>query len=154
MNQKYTELLQELEALISPEKSLTEILSETCILLKNEVFHYDWVGFYLLDHHEEHLLRLGPYCGKATEHTIIPVGKGVCGQVARNMKLKIVQDVTLEGNYIACSMDVQSEIVVPVIVNGKFVAEIDIDSHSPAPFTIEDEQFLSELCEKLAQCCF
>ena len=149
MNSKYAELLQEIEALISQEKRVPEILYATCLLLKNEVFHYDWVGFYLLDR-EEGLLRLGPYCGKPTEHTTIPVGKGVCGQVAETLKLKIVQDVSKEGNYIACSLDVQSEIVVPIISNGKFIAEIDIDSHSSAPFTKDDEQFLSAVCEKLS----
>ena len=149
MNSKFTQLLQEIKVFISSEKSLTEVLTATCLLLKNEVFHYDWVGFYLLDR-EEDILRLGPYCGKPTDHTSIPVGKGVCGQVAETMKLKIVQDVSMEGNYIACSLDVQSEIVVPIISNGKLIAEIDIDSHSPAPFTSEDEKFLSEVCRKLS----
>ena len=96
------------------------------------------------------ILVLGPYCGKPTEHTQIPVGKGVCGQVAENNQLKIVQDISQEGNYIACSIDVQSEIVVPILKDGQFVAEIDIDSHSPAPFTLEDEIFLTSICQKLS----
>ncbi|HEY3388062.1 MAG TPA: GAF domain-containing protein, partial [Prolixibacteraceae bacterium] len=80
----------------------------------------------------------------------IPVGKGVCGQVAENKKLKIVQDVSQEGNYIACSIDVQSEIVVPILKGDKFVAEIDIDSHSPSPFTNDDEEFLTSVCRKIS----
>ena len=149
MKPSYSKLLQEIETCIVSGISRDEILANTSILLKNEVFHYDWVGFYLLDERKTELV-LGPYCGKPTEHTKIQVGKGVCGQVAESKKLKIVQDVSKEGNYIACSLDVQSEIVVPILKNGQFKAEIDIDSHSSAPFTFEDESFLSKVCEKLS----
>jgi len=149
MQSAFTTLLTKIETLPVSDKSLTEILSQICVLLKNEVGHYDWVGFYIPDNQKTTLI-LGPYCGKPTEHTIIPFGQGVCGQVADNQKLKIVQDVTKEGNYIACSLDVQSEIVVPILKNGQFVAEIDIDSHSPAPFTPDDEQFLTAICRYLS----
>ena len=149
MTNIYEKLLDEIEILSTSGRDLSEILSDVCTLLKINVFHYDWVGFYILDQ-QNSVLVLGPYCGKPTEHTIIPVGKGVCGQVAQNLKLKIVQDVSQERNYIACSLDVQSEIVVPVIINGQFVAEIDIDSHSPAPFSIIDENFLSAVCDLLS----
>jgi len=145
----YKKLLQQIEISVSSGHDLDEILSEICILLKNNVFHYDWVGFYILEK-QNLLLNLGPYCGKPTDHTTIPVGKGVCGQVAESLKLKIVQDVSQESNYIACSLDVQSEIVVPVLINGQFVAEIDIDSHSPAPFSVIDENFLSAVCNLLS----
>ena len=149
MKGTYKKLLNEIESFASSGHDLHKILSDTCILLKNNVFHYDWVGFYILKK-QNSLLILGPYCGKPTEHTIIPVGKGVCGQVAQSLQLKIVQDVTLENNYIACNLDVQSEIVVPVLKNSQFVAEIDIDSHSTAPFTVDDEKFLSAVCDLLS----
>ena len=145
----YKKLLQQIEISVSSGHDLDEILSEICILLKNNVFHYDWVGFYILEK-QNLLLNLGPYCGKPTDHTTIPVGKGVCGQVAESLKLKIVQDVTLENNYIACSLEVQSEIVVPILKNNQFVAEIDIDSHSPAPFSADDEKFLTAVCDLLS----
>ena len=145
----YKKLLQQIEISVSSGHDLDEILSEICILLKNNVFHYDWVGFYILEK-QNLLLNLGPYCGKPTDHTTIPVGKGVCGQVAESLKLKIVQDVTVENNYIACSLEVQSEIVVPILKNNQFVAEIDIDSHSPAPFSVIDENFLSAVCNLLS----
>ena len=149
MKSTYKDLLHDIEICVSSGQNLPIILSDVCNLLKDKVFHYDWVGFYILDK-QNSLLILGPYCGKPTEHTTIPVGKGVCGQVAQSLQLKIVQDVTLENNYIACSLDVQSEIVVPVLKNSQFVAEIDIDSHSPAPFTIHDEKFLSAVCNLLS----
>jgi len=149
MNKEFTPLLQEIESFILKEATRSEILLKTCKLLKDKVYHYDWVGFYILDEPTSTLI-LDSYVGKPTEHTIIPVGKGVCGQVAENNKLKIVQDVSQEGNYIACSIDVQSEIVVPILKNDKFMAEIDIDSHSPSPFTAEDEIFLTSVCQKLS----
>jgi L-methionine (R)-S-oxide reductase len=127
-----------------------QLLNRVSDLLKTEISHYDWVGFYILDT-QTNVLVLGPYSGKPTEHTHIPVGKGICGQVAESKQSMIVQDVTEQANYLACSIDVQSEIVVPILKNGTFVAEIDIDSHSYAPFSKEDEQFLSAISEQLAE---
>lgn len=137
--QKVTQLVAQ-----NPENLLLEL----CELLKKEVYHYDWVGFYILDTGKNKLI-LGPFAGKPTQHTHIAVGKGICGQVAESGETMVVQDVTQVENYISCGLEVQSEIVVPVMKNGKFVAEIDIDSHSPAPFTPEDSVFLSEVCDLL-----
>jgi len=125
-----------------------DLLFRICELLKQEVYHYDWVGFYILDP-EKNELVLGPYVGKPTQHTHIAVGKGICGQVAESGQTMVVQDVTQVDNYISCGLDVQSEIVVPVMKNGKFVAELDIDSHSPAPFAPSDSEFLSKICDLL-----
>jgi len=149
MKTELKQLLLKIDGFVSSGTTRNEILLNTCKLLKDNVYHYDWVGFYLLDEQNSNLI-LEVYDGKTTEHTVIPVGKGVCGQVAESKNLKIVQDVSQEGNYIACSIDVQSEIVVPVLKDGKFVAEIDIDSHSPSPFTPDDEKFLTSACQKLS----
>jgi len=126
-----------------------DLLYRICELLKKEVYHYDWVGFYILDQ-EKNELVLGPFVGKPTQHTHIAVGKGICGQVAASGQTMVVQDVTQVENYISCGLEVQSEIVVPVLKNGKFVAELDIDSHSPAPFRDEDSVFLAKVCDLLA----
>lgn len=125
-----------------------DLLLQICTLLKQEVYHYDWVGFYILDQ-EKNELVLGTFVGKPTQHTHIAVGKGICGQVAASGQTMIVQDVTQVENYISCGLEVQSEIVVPVMKDGKFVAELDIDSHSPAPFTEADNEFLSKVCDLL-----
>jgi GAF domain-containing protein len=126
-----------------------DLLYRICELLKQEVYHYDWVGFYILDR-EKNELVLGPFVGKPTQHTHIAVGKGICGQVAASGQTMVVQDVTQVENYISCGLEVQSEIVVPVLKDGKFVAELDIDSHSPAPFRDEDSLFLAKVCDLLA----
>ncbi|MFA9390188.1 MAG: GAF domain-containing protein [Prolixibacteraceae bacterium] len=141
-------ILTVVDDVLKNEKSTNTILLKICELLKTEVFHYDWVGFYILDEKAQ-FLQLGPYIGKTTDHTRIPVGKGVCGQVAESGQTMVVQDVSQMDNYLACSLDVQSEIVVPVIRNKIFVAEIDIDSHSPAPFTNNDIILLEQIAQKI-----
>jgi L-methionine (R)-S-oxide reductase len=142
------QILIRIEEFILNHSNRDKLLFSISKLLKEEIFHYDWVGFYILDETSQTLI-LGPYTGKTTIHTQIPVGKGVCGQVAVNKTTMIVQDVSKIENYISCSINVQSEIVVPILKGDKFVAEIDIDSHSPAPFTKEDQILLETICEKL-----
>ncbi len=149
MEKSFRLLLDEIDALIIPGKDRDKILLNISQLLKDQVFHYDWVGFYIADPASDNLI-LGPFAGKNTEHSMIPFGKGVCGQVAKTKKTKIVQDISKEENYLSCSIDVQSEIVVPVLKNGNFVAELDIDSHSPAPFSKNDEDFLNSVCTKIS----
>lgn len=126
-----------------------DILQEISSALKENVYHYDWVGFYILDEQRDGLI-LGPYSGAKTEHAFIPVGKGICGQVAQSKQAMVVQDVSQMDNYLSCSINVQSEIVVPVLKEGKFVAELDIDSHSPAPFTDDDNLLLEFICSRIA----
>ncbi len=150
MENLFSTVLLKFEELKSQSNSLESLLFQTTELLKKDIPHYDWVGFYLLDSQNNRLV-LGPFSGKPTEHIHIPIGKGVCGQVAESKQSIIVQDVTEQSNYIACSLDVQSEIVVPILKNGSFIAEIDIDSHLYAPFSEEDEQFLTSISYQLAE---
>lgn len=150
MEQKFSEVYHKFCELKDQRFDLYSLMLSTSQLLKSEIPHYDWVGFYLLDIQNNQLV-LGPFTGAATDHTHIPVGKGICGQVAASKQTMVVQDVGEQDNYLACSMDVQSEIVVPILKNGQLVAEIDIDSHAFAPFTKEDEQFLSAIAEKFSE---
>jgi len=118
-------------------------------LLHDEVPAYDWVGFYLADPDKERELILGPYVGKPTEHVRIPFGSGICGQSAETLKTFLVEDVSKETNYLACSPTVQSEIVVPILKGGKFVAELDIDSDDLGGIGTEDRRVLEEICKDL-----
>ncbi|MAH20611.1 MAG: histidine kinase [Flavobacteriaceae bacterium] len=133
------------------EKSCTnkDTLLQICRLLKSNVPHYDWVGFYFRNGQKKELL-LGPYAGNPTEHTTIPFGKGICGQVAVNNQNFVVPDVQVQDNYIACSLTVKSEIVIPIFVNGENIGQIDIDSNSLNAFTKADEVFLEFVCTKVA----
>lgn len=125
-------------------------LQNVCTILKDSVPHYDWVGFYFKNGNKQEL-KLGPYAGAPTDHTIIPFGKGICGQVAVSNQNFVVPDVSAQDNYIACSITVKSEIVVPLFLNGENIGQIDIDSNTSDPFTEEDERFLEYVNEKVAE---
>ncbi len=125
-------------------------LHEICTLLKENVPHYDWVGFYFKNG-DKNELKLGPYAGEPTDHTIIPFGKGICGQVAVSNQNFVVPDVKAQDNYIACSITVKAEIVVPLFINGKNVGQIDIDSNTPDPFSEADERFLEFVNTEVAK---
>jgi L-methionine (R)-S-oxide reductase len=118
-----------------------EKLLKICALLEENIEYYTWVGFYFANH-ETKTLHLGPYVGAETDHTVIPFGKGICGQVALSNQNFVVPDVAAQDNYIACSFTVKSEIVVPLFVNGINIGQIDIDSNVLNPFTDADEKFL------------
>jgi GAF domain-containing protein len=129
--------------------SRDEKLQAICQFLNENVAHYNWVGFYFANH-ENKTLHLGPYVGAPTDHTEIPFGKGICGQVAESNANFVVPDVAAQDNYIACSFTVKSEIVVPLFVNGINIGQIDIDSHVLDPFTAEDERFLEFVNSEVA----
>ncbi|MGB5404309.1 GAF domain-containing protein [Robiginitalea sp.] len=138
-----------LEVLRDSALSVTDRLQEVCNLLKNEIPAYDWVGFYFRNGDLEEL-KLGPYAGDPTDHTVIPFGKGICGQVALSNQNFVVPDVAAQDNYIACSIHVKAEIVVPIFVQGVNIGQLDIDSHTPDPFSDKDERFLEFVCEEVA----
>ena len=138
------------EIIIQSEKTRDEKLLAICELLSNSVSYYNWVGFYFANH-ETKTLHLGPYVGAKTDHTEIPFGKGICGQVAVSNKNFVVPDVSAQDNYIACSFTVKSEIVVPLFVNGENIGQIDIDSHAIDPFTRADENFLEFVNQEIAK---
>ncbi|MEM1001669.1 MAG: GAF domain-containing protein [Bacteroidota bacterium] len=125
-------------------------LFKVCELLEQEVSYYNWVGFYFKNGSKEEL-KLGPYVGEPTDHTIIPFGKGICGQVALSNENFVVPDVSAQDNYIACSITVKSEIVVPMFLNGVNIGQIDIDSNTPDPFSKEDEDFLEFVCLEVSR---
>lgn len=122
---------------------------EICQQIVNGVPHCDWVGFYWLHPDRPRTLLLGEYVGEPTEHTEIPFGRGICGQVAESLQTYVSDDVSLESNYIACSVSVRSEIVVPILKNGQFYGQLDVDSHTPAAFSARHRYFLEELCRTI-----
>ncbi len=139
-----------LKILEDESQSVESRLGKICELLRNEVAYYDWVGFYFKNGDKKEL-KLGPYAGAPTDHTIIPFGKGICGQVAVSNQNFVVPDVAAQDNYIACSITVKAEIVVPLFVNGENVGQIDIDSNTPDPFTEADERFLEFVNREVAK---
>ena len=148
-------MLQDLKPKVTAILSDTDVdsqtrLQELCDYLRNSVSYYDWVGFYFRNGQKEEL-KLGPFAGTPTEHTIIPFGKGICGQVAVSNQNFVVPDVSAQDNYIACSISVKSEIVIPLFKNGENIGQIDIDSDVADPFTEEDERFLEFVNQQVAE---
>ncbi|MHA3047628.1 GAF domain-containing protein [Riemerella anatipestifer] len=129
--------------------SKDEKLKTICEVLDQEKSYFNWTGFYFKNGNKEELI-LGPYVGAPTDHTIIPFGRGICGQVAISNKTFEVPDVMAEDNYLSCSIDTKAELVVPIIKNGENIGQIDIDSHTINPFTKEDVKLLEWLCAKIA----
>ncbi|MBU8922976.1 MAG: GAF domain-containing protein [Bacteroidales bacterium] len=150
MNKKelFDDIRKKIDDIISAPGERDEKLKSICDILWNEVENYDWVGFYLTGPSGEDL-TLGPFSGAHTNHTCIPFGKGVCGQAAARKRTIIIQDVAKETNYLSCSSDVKSEIVVPLFKSGKVAGELDIDSHALAFFSWEDRDFLEAICKAL-----
>lgn len=116
-------------------------------LFKSRVPHYHWVGIYLLRDGE---LHLGPYAGKPTEHTRIPIGQGICGAAARSRQALIVADVSADERYLACSLETRSEIVIPILDDGAVLGEIDIDSDLPDAFNEHDQALLERAASLIA----
>lgn len=143
----HEDLLRQIRDVVGGDRKRHEKLETVCALLKDAVPHFDWVGFYLVDEVEKDVLVLDAYEGEPTEHARIPFGSGICGQAADRRETFVVQDVSKESNYLSCSVNVKSEIVVPIMKGGTVVGELDIDSHSTSPFTAEDEQLLAKVCQ-------
>ena len=109
---------------------------------------YTWVGIYLLEGDE---LVLGPYLGKPSPHTRIPLGRGICGAAASARETIIVDDVNSDPRYLACSVETQSEIVVPIMRRGVVLGEIDIDSDARGAFARHDQQRLEAVAALLSE---
>lgn len=115
-------------------------------ILAREVPTYNWVGIYLLVGNE---LVLGPFVGAPSPHTRIPLGRGICGAAATQATTIIVDDVNSDPRYLECSVETQSEIVVPIIHGGVVLGEIDIDSHERAAFGPTDRDLLEQVASQL-----
>ena len=146
-----SELKKRLSSILeSPNDNTNNKLQKICTLLDQEISHFNWTGFYFRNGDKEELV-LGPYVGAATDHTVIPFGKGICGQVAVSNKTFVVPDVSKEENYLSCSVTTKSEIVVPIFKNGENIGQIDIDSHQLDPFTKDDQEMLEWLCNEVSK---
>ncbi len=133
--------------IISEAKNKEEMMLKISEYLHDNFQHYNWVGFYIVEGDKS--LKLGPYVGEPTVHTKIAFGQGICGQAAEKKDIFIVQDVAKESNYLSCSPNVKSEIVIPIMKKGEVAGELDIDSHFASSFDKSDSEFLSWICEEI-----
>ena len=143
-------ILSDFKLYLKESHSGSEAMQHVCELIHNRLDYYDWVGFYMVSKTEERMLELGPYVGEHTDHVKIPFGKGICGQTAESQETFLIGDVSAEDNYIACSIHVKSEIVVPMFKNDLMIGQIDIDSSTINAFNEADEIFLKEICSLIS----
>ena len=144
------DLNKRIDVIFDSQIAIDDKLQKVCQLLSDEVEHYNWVGFYFKNG-DKNELKLGPYVGAETDHTIIPYGKGICGQVAESNETFVVPDVYAQDNYLACSIETKAEIVMPIFKNGENIGQIDIDSHTIDPFTDADTKLLEYICNKVSE---
>lgn len=142
------QITEQINALAAAAKSPEQILEGVVQVLHENMFRYNWVGFYMIEELPgiKPILVLGPYRGSMTPHVRIELNQGICGAAASTGQTVIVDDVKNDPRYLACSLETKSEIVVPIFVSGKVIGELDIDSHFPAAFGPEDKT----LCEHAA----
>ena len=141
------EIVSQVARRVESPATRDEVLRAAVQILKQEREHYNWVGIYLI---EGDTLILHNYVGKPTEHTHIPVGKGVCGVAVAEGANQIVADVTKLDNYLACSVETRAEIVVLIRRGADIFGQIDIDSDIENAFTSADESLLSGVADQLA----
>ena len=143
---KHNEIIAKIQQLLTKDElTVAQGLTAICEVLQKKLKNYDWVGFYFSDFKDQ-MLYLKAFAGAPTDHTSIPFGKGICGQVALSNNNFLVPEVTAEDNYIACSLDVRSELVVPLFFKGKNIGQIDVDSKIPDRFSNKDVNLLRNIC--------
>ena len=145
---KAPQVRKQIVSLANSAKSLDQLMYVVVKVLHENMLKYNWVGFYMLEQKSDPMLVLGPFEGAMTPHTRIPLNQGICGAAASSGRTVVVDDVTSDSRYLACSGETKSEIVVPISAHGKVAGELDIDSHFPAAFTPDDRD-LVEYCASL-----
>lgn len=143
----YQELLAQTQSLINDEKDPIANMANISALLFDALSHVNWLGFYRV---VDGQLVLGPFQGKVA-CIRIPLGKGVCGTAAYTKTTQRVADVHLFDGHIACDATTNSEIVIPVQVNGDIIAVLDIDSTNFERFDQADQDGLEAIVKAFEQ---
>jgi GAF domain-containing protein len=141
------DLLTAIGSAVAAAPTVDSAMKQAVRLLKDAVEHYTWVGIYLVEGDE---LVLGPFIGKPSPHTRIPLGQGICGAAVTEKATIVVDDVNADPRYLACSIETKSEIVVPIMRGTRALGEIDIDSDQPAAFGARDRALLEPVAAMLA----
>jgi GAF domain-containing protein len=147
MTNDYSATLTAIREALPTERTARTRLQRAMSIINGRHPKCEWVGIYLL---RGDTLELGPYVGEVTEHTRIPIGRGVCGTAVAERRNQLIEDVLKLDNYLACSATVRSEIVVLIWHEGGIVGQIDADCDQLGAFGPEDEAFLTEVASLLA----
>jgi GAF domain-containing protein len=146
----HKELLHELQEFAATAITAQSLMERMANRLHEKMTRYNWVGFYLVDPADAGFLLVGPFVGSFTPHGRIPLNTGLCGAAASSGQVVVVQDVSKDPRYLAGSAMVKSEIVVPIYVNKKLAAELDIESYFAATFTKPEQDFVEACSNVLA----
>jgi GAF domain-containing protein len=142
------EVRSEITALAQTAATAQVLMEGVCKLLHDRMLKYNWVGFYMLEPGAQPpMLVLEAFVGAMTPHTRIPLHQGICGAAASSGKTIVVDDVSKDPRYLACSLETKSEIVVPIFVTKQVAGELDIDSHFAAAFGAEDQKLVQYCAE-------
>jgi L-methionine (R)-S-oxide reductase len=142
------EVRNEITELTQSTPTARALMQGVCNLLHERMLKYNWVGFYMLEPGAKPpMLVLEVFVGAMTPHTRIPLNQGICGAAASSGKTIVVDDVSKDPRYLACSLETKSEIVVPIFVKNEVAGEFDIDSHFSAAFSIEDQKLVQYCAE-------
>ena len=140
---RIAEVRNEVSELAQSSRNPNELMQRMVKLLHHRMLKYNWVGFYMLEPGAQPpMLVLGAFEGAMTPHTRIPLNQGICGAAASSGQMIVVDDVSRDPRYLACSLETKSEIVVPIFAHGTVAGELDIDSHFPAAFAREDQDLV------------
>ncbi len=145
----YGLLAQQLQALMDGERDCIPNMANMSALIHQALENVNWTGFYLM---KDGMLVLGPFQGNPA-CIRIPVGRGVCGTAAKTMQTQLVPDVHLFPGHIACDAQSRSEVVVPLVKDGKLLGVLDIDSPIQNRFDADDQKGLETLAQMLIQGC-
>jgi GAF domain-containing protein len=144
----YNEMLAEFEQLAARAPTAEFLMQNLANRLRQSIVRFNWVAFYTVDTKNRTMLLLGPYSGMDTPNARISFSEGICGAVASSGKTIVVQSVKDDPRYLPDSEYTKSEIVLPIVVHGKVVGEIDINSFFESAFDDPMREFL-ESCATL-----
>jgi L-methionine (R)-S-oxide reductase len=147
MTRVQEELLQEFQNFASSAPTAEAVMKRIAQRLHETMTRYNWVGFYLVDPADAGVLLIGPFVGSFTPNARIPLSSGLCGAAASSGLTVVVDDVAKDSRYLAGSSLVNSEIVVPIFLQKRLVAELDVESYFPGTFTKPEQEFVEACAE-------
>jgi L-methionine (R)-S-oxide reductase len=150
MTPAHKELLHEFQSYATTASTAQSLMEQIAKRLHEKMTRYNWAGFYLVDPADSGYLIVGPFAGSFTPNARIPLNTGLCGAAASSGQVVVVRDVSKDPRYLAGSTLVKSEIVVPIYVNKKLAAELDIESYFADTFTKPEEEFVQACANVVA----
>jgi GAF domain-containing protein len=147
INPERQKLIDDIRDSIATKSDQTDILQTTARLIAAFSHAYHWCGFYMA---QADGLHVGPYVGPETQHTRIEFDQGICGAAYTNRKTLIIPNVNNDPRHIACSLATKSELVAPILDEGRCLGLIDIDSDREGHFGQDDQEMFDSIARLLA----